>query len=64
MEEFAAHALYYASMHMHWMHTVVGFCVCLCVCNSDFLKVAKKTALVNAVQAQYENILNVIVLDF
>ena len=36
----------------------------LYVCNSDFLKVTKKTVLVNAVQAQYNNYSNSIVSDF
>ena len=43
-------------------HTVVGLCVY--VCNSDFLKDVKTQALASAVQAQCNNISNLIVLDF
>ena len=58
----------YASVRMRRRHTVVGSCVCvsvyLYVCNSHFSKVAKNQALENAVQAQRDNISNLIVLDF
>ena len=37
--------------------------VCLYVCNSDFLIVAKYQALANVVQAQRNNISNLMVLD-
>ena len=49
---------------MRRRHMVVGLCVYLYVCNSHFSKVAKNQVLVNAVQAQRDNILNLIVLDF
>ena len=48
---------------------IVGLCMCVCicvcmyVCNSHFPKVAKNQALPNAIQAQYDNITNLIVLD-
>ena len=38
--------------------------ICMYVCNLHFSKVAENQALVNAVQAQRDNILNLIVLDF
>ena len=41
-----------------------SICVCVYVCNSDFSKVAKNHALANAVQAQRDNISNLIVLDY
>ena len=45
---------YYASVHMHRRHTVVGLCMYLCICLSvtrNSSKVAKNQALANAVQA-------------
>ena len=42
----------------------VSLFICTYVCNSDFSKVAKNQALVNAVQAQCDNISKLIVLDF
>ena len=58
----------YASVCMHQRHTVVGLCICvypyMYVCNLDFSKVAKNQVLAKAVQAQHDNISNLIVLDF
>ena len=44
----------YASVHMRWRHMVLCLCICVSLCvsvclNSDFSKVAKNHALVNAV---------------
>ena len=55
---------YYALEHMRWRHTMVGLCIYVYICNSNFLKVTKNQALANAVQAQHNNILNLIVLDY
>ena len=55
---------YYTSVHMHRRHTVVGLCICVYVSNSGFSKVAKNQVLVTAVQAQRDNISNLIVLDY
>ena len=51
---------------MRRKHMVVSSCICvyLCVCNFDFSKVTKHQALANAVQAQHDNISNLIVIDF
>ena len=62
----------YVLVCMRRRHTVVGLCVCVCVCvsvylyvcNSHFSKVVKNQALANAVQAQCNNISNLIVLGF
>ena len=52
---------------------LVRVCICMCVylcvcmsrlCYSDFLKVAKNQALMNAVQAQHGNTSNIIVFNF
>ena len=52
----------YASVSMHRRHMVVGLYLCIMyVCNSHF---SKNQALANAVQAQRDNISNLIVLDF
>ena len=42
----------------------VYLCICVYVRNLDFSEVAKNQALVNAVQAQHDNISNLIVLDY
>ena len=42
----------------------VYLCICVYVRNLDFSEVAKNQALVNAVQAQRDNISNLIVLDY
>ena len=42
----------------------LSFCVSVYVCNVDFSKVAKNQLLANAVQAQCDNISNIIVLDY
>ena len=52
------------------VHECVCVCISVCVsvylyvCNSHFSKVAKSQTLANAVQAQCDNISNLIVLDF
>ena len=46
------------------VHLCVYVCVYLYVHNSDFLKVTKNQALTNAVQAQCDNISNLVVVDF
>ena len=38
--------------------------VCVCVCISNFTKEAKTKVLVSAVQAEHDNMSNLIILDF
>ena len=47
-------------------HTVVGSCVCVCICMSAtcFSETATSYALPIAMQAQHDNISNLIVSDF
>ena len=47
-----------------FMYLCICHSVYLYVCNSDFLKVAQSQVLPTAVQAQRDNILNLIVFDF
>ena len=51
-------------IHCGIWKSVHDLCVYLYVCNSNFSKVTENQVLVNAVQAQCDNISNLIVLDF